>query len=65
MEVVVPYQFVVAQIWTSVCATRVQRFAVDRGLLAVAPLYDGFLPIEYITDKRAVLVMSPSGMSMR
>src|SRR5712672_2057597 len=36
VKVVVPYQLVVAQIGTRVCAARVQCFAVNGGLLAVA-----------------------------
>src|SRR5712671_4409382 len=48
---VISYHLVVAQIWTSVCTTRVQCLAINRGLLAVAPLYDGFFPIEYVADE--------------
>src|SRR5712671_6536211 len=38
VEVVVPYQLVVAQVRTTIRAARVQRLMVDRGLFAIAPL---------------------------
>ena len=51
MEVVVPYHFVVAQVGAGVCTACVQRFAVDRGLFAIATFYDGLLAVEHVADE--------------
>src|SRR5712671_4805730 len=52
VKVVVPYQLVVAQIGTCICATCVQRFAVNGGLLAVATFQNCFFAVEHVANEK-------------
>src|SRR5712675_3266730 len=52
VKVVVPYQFVVVQIRMCICATCVQRLAVDGGLLAIATFQNCFLTVEHVANEK-------------